>query len=237
MTRPPGNSIPIAVRCEPPVPAAATVPADEPTVISFKSICASNRSTGIWERWDSNGRLSSRRVFLAASDLALSYSQRPNSSHARARRLVASFVNPHAPAVKRISSSLGSQTSTLSGKPDIHSLEWFRRSHASVARTGSRPAIAGCLTADATHSGYYTTRGKQPRALRCLAGARTHRLLGTVRDGRRCFVACRAGKTERRLPALNPIEYASTAATKARERPAHLQKRDLRGRLALKPAP
>ena len=123
---------------------------------------------------------------------------------------------------------LGSQTSSLSSG--------FRRSHASVARTGSRPAIAGCLAADATHSGYYSTRGKQPRRSGALP-SRTHRLLGNVRDGRRCFVACRAGKTERRLPALNPIEYASTAATKARERPAHLQKRDLRGRLALKPAP
>ncbi len=81
----------------------------------------------------------------------------------------------------RGSQTSGSQTSTLSSG--------FRRSHAKVARTGSRAANAGCLAADATHSRYYTTRGKQPGALWCLAGARTHRLLGTVRDGRRCFVA------------------------------------------------
>jgi hypothetical protein len=121
------------------------------------------------------------------------------------------------------------------GTPDIHSLEWVPEKPRE--RGSHRFASRDCwMPRGRCHAQQILPRAVSNRVRSGASPALARIPLGTVRDARRCFVACRAGETERRLPALNPIEYASTAATKARERAAYLQKRDLRGRPALKPA-
>ena len=106
-----------------------------------------------------------------------------------------------------------------------------------MTRTGSRPAIAGFLAADAAHSTRFATHGQQPGALDYVAGACTRRLLGTARYERPCFVACRTGEENDAAWPRIQSNSGPAAATSGTERAAYLQKRDLRGRLALKPAP
>jgi hypothetical protein len=110
-------------------------------------------------------------------------------------------------------------------------------SHTHATRTGSRPAIAGFLAADTAHSSRFATHGQQSGALGHVAGVCTRRLLRTARYRRPCFVTCRAGEENDAVRPQIRSSSASAAATGASERAAYLKKRDLRGHLALKPAP
>ncbi len=111
--------------------------------------------------------------------------------------------------------------------------------HTHLTRIGSRPAIAGCLAADAVHSACLVTHGvsNRVRSATAPAFARAGCSEPLVIDGQASSLAAPAKETKQpglesnRIPGL-PLRPALSS-----ERAAYLQKRDLRGRLALKPAP
>ncbi len=106
-----------------------------------------------------------------------------------------------------------------------------------VTRTNSRPAITGCLAANAAHS----RRPHHARSAIVCAWVGHRRSHASVAANRSIWTALLRRLPRRRKGTAGRPQIqsnsASAAATGARERAAYLPKRDLRGRLPLKPAP